>query len=293
MFDLPDAKRYEHYVSDIHRHTDFYRVRRDQLNGSDSESHHSEDEAVSNVLREKLRAKLASALDFSLESISPSAKDSEPAADAPMKDVDANPEDEEDEPEEFEFRLFASTTAEATKVVLESDKPVNLGEGTVLMPDRPLTYFLAPRSTGKLREKFDFAAVSGDDVMAYAEQRWWGREMPWKIIARIPANSSLTAAQTKIIAQKLPEGTKRKRNRPCKKDRMKKHIKQRTLKAKKEEEEKMMVSKEEHLKEKKKRLNHAKKLRRRAKEKEKKAATAGAAASDAPNSQKDAMSDSE
>ncbi|KAL1895532.1 hypothetical protein Cpir12675_003221 [Ceratocystis pirilliformis] len=258
MFELPDAKR----------------VRRHELNGSDSESHHSSDEEIDSIVREKLRTKLSSALEFSFDFVpaGKASKDACSSIDINMTDALGN-EEGTDEPEEFEFRLFASDAAQATKVVLESDKPVELGEGAVLMPSRPLTYYLAPRATGKLRDEFDFAAVSGDEVMAYAQQRWWGCEMPWKVVAGIPEKCSLTLPWTTIATSPLAGsngGAMRRRAKPCKKMRIKKHINERSERAEREEKERRNMSKEELLRDKKKRANLAKKQRRRAKAKENK-----------------------
>ncbi|KAL5611616.1 hypothetical protein BROUX41_000799 [Berkeleyomyces rouxiae] len=267
MFEIPDAKR----------------VRRNELNGSDMESDHSDNEELDNIVREKLRAKLASALEFNLDFAAPRLPaaqpvvDSLPATDTPVADGEAEAEADIDEPEEFEFRLFASSAAGPAKVVLEPDRPpAKVGAGAVLMPVRPLAYYLAARATGVRRAQFDAAAVSGDEVMAYARQRWWGYEMPWKIVARISAACDLTAptkgseANRARAAEAGAVGRTCKRNKLCKKMRVKKHIRDREEKRRKEEQEKVSLSKEEQLREKKKRANLAKKTRRKAKEKAKK-----------------------
>lgn len=140
------------------------------------------------------------------------------------------------------------------------------------LSQRPISYYIRGELSLHETEQFQRAAVTGQDVLAWAGQRAWGLEMPWrvtKITVTVKGKESADGQQQSVT------GTKKKR--PGKKSRI---VLRKRDKAKKEAAaalEKQKMSKEEHLKEKKKRLNREKKLKRRQKEKEKKLAQKGAA----------------
>ncbi|KAL2760519.1 hypothetical protein ACRALDRAFT_1059696 [Sodiomyces alcalophilus JCM 7366] len=132
---------------------------------------------------------------------------------------------------------------------------------------RPLSYYIAHPPTPTQQAEFAFAAVSGEDVLHRAQQRWWGVEMPWKV--------------THITVQAKaggggPQGTekdgKNPNRRPGKKKRIAMRAKAREAQRRAGEEEKAKLTKEEALREKRIRLNRQKNQKRRAKAKEAKAA---------------------
>ncbi|WYZ38883.1 hypothetical protein EsH8_III_000797 [Colletotrichum jinshuiense] len=254
MFELPDAKR----------------VRREDLEAS------SEDEAAGHgdqqdaELLAKLHARMAGMLDLSSTQTAPAAtKGSAPTTEDPSPEA----KDADDGPEEFEFRLF-TTTDPATKIALvDEDELAMQGDGDMLRK-RPMSYYIAEAPTSEEKAEFAFAAVSGEDVLGRAQQRWWGMEMPWRV-------TRVTAGAPKKGAKPTQEdgeeaGAAARRRRPGKKKRVALRMKERERKKKSEEQEKAKMGKEEALKEKKKRLNRLKKLRKRAKAKEGKKGEDGA-----------------
>lgn len=177
-------------------------------------------------------------------------------------------EDREEE-EEFEFRLF-STSAPTQHINLAEE--VHQGPA---MSQRPVEFYVRGPLTEEEKARFRAAAVSGEEVVMGARGRAWGLEVPWRvvrIVGAIRGKKGRGAEAGKVVGEAKGkgevEGEPKGRKRPGKKRRIALRIK---LKAAKEEEAKKM-SKGEHLKEKKKRLNREKKLKRRQKEKEKKMA---------------------
>ncbi|KAK2742138.1 hypothetical protein CKAH01_01565 [Colletotrichum kahawae] len=241
MFELPDAKR----------------VRREDLQSDSEDEAPVRDDAQDAALLAKLHARMAGMIDLgSLERPSSTPKKN---ADKTMGD------DAADEPEEFEFRLFS--TAPATKIALvDEDERAMEGDGDMVRK-RPLSYYIAEEASAAAKEEFAAAAVSGEDVLERAKQRWWGMEMPWRVTT-IPG-------KTKKTEQGGEDEEAARRRRPGKKKRIALRMKEREKKKKAEEAVQAKVGKEEALKEKKKRLNRAKKLRERAKAKEAKAAGGG------------------
>lgn len=169
-------------------------------------------------------------------------------------------EEEDAADEEFAFRLF-STAKPTQKVVLEEDVEPQ-GEGGLVGPGRPLSYYVVTNLSAKERLEYDFAAVSGDEILARSKTRSWGMEMPWKVTT------------IRVTRKARPEDTKAKdeakRRRPGKKQRISLRKKAKVKEEKQQAAAQKLIEKEEHIKDKKKRMNRLKKLRRRAKDKEKK-----------------------
>lgn len=183
-----------------------------------------------------------------------------------------NGDNEDEDLGEFEFRLFSSAAA-APKVVLENDKEAH-GEGG-LVARRPTSYFMVTDVPAELKRQYEFAAVSGEEVLDRSRWRSWGLDLPWKvtkITTSRKARPGDAGTETGRI-EEAPDPAKRKR--PGKKTRIALRTKERAKRAQEEMATKKQVDKEEHLKDKKKRLNRLKKLRKRAKDKEKKMAAKG------------------
>ncbi|KAK4237824.1 hypothetical protein C8A03DRAFT_34196 [Achaetomium macrosporum] len=263
MFELPDAKR----------------VRREELYDSSSDRHSSpEREDEEDVkLRAELNARLSSLLSLDLGC---------PAAAAPIpagpgtttnEPHTADGEGQEEKAEaEFEFRLFSS--APPQKVVLAPDAGEAKYDGPAVS-QRPILHYIRGELSPHEREQFRYAAVTGQDVLAWARQRAWGLEVPWRVTKiTVTVNGKGPGVdEQKRSADSASAGEKKKKKRPGKKRRIVLRKREKAEKAKKEALERQKMSKEEHLREKKKRLNHQKKLRRRQKEKEKKLAAKAAA----------------
>ncbi|KAK1989350.1 hypothetical protein LZ30DRAFT_744397 [Colletotrichum cereale] len=239
MFELPDAKR----------------VRREDLDVSSEDEASAHDEQQDAELLAKLHARMAGMLDLSGIDQAPAKTAAD--EDAPMTD---------DGPEEFEFRLF-TTTDPATKIALvDEDERALLGDGAMLRA-RPLSYYIAGEPTAEARAELAEAAVSGDEVLARARQRWWGMEMPWRV-TRVLGASGAAAAANPGKGEEGGDAEAARRRRPGKKKRVALRARERERKKKAEDQERAKMGKEEALKEKKKRLNRLKKLRKRAKAKD-------------------------
>ncbi|KAG8159392.1 hypothetical protein KVR01_011053 [Diaporthe batatas] len=275
MFEVPNAKR----------------VRRDQLYGSSSDGGDQDEQGVEDAEeRAKLNARLSSLLGLDLSAPAPSLAPGQgpDAADAHGHGHGGTEDQEERHDEEFEFRLFSGPTGTSApaKVVLDAsdDEDAPKGGGGFVRPERPQSYYLAGEATPDQRERYCYAAVTAEDIIAGASKRAWGLERPWRVVKislssrKARSNTAGSdAGATATSEDNTEDGAKRKR--PGKKRRIAVRIKARAEKEKREAEkarreaaEKQRISKEEHLLEKKKRLNREKKLKRRAKEKEKKLA---------------------
>lgn len=259
-----------HSHSLIHALTYFrIRVRREDLYSSSDEGEvhrYISSEQDASLLRQKLSSLLA------INLAAPPQHEAE--GDVSMADADQETqpplENEENQEEEFSFRLFSS--APTQKVVL-APKEDELQASTEEIPfkERPLSYYIQEPLTPEQQEQIRHSAMSAQDILALSKQRAWGLEVPWRVTKiEIVATKKPT---TMTAGGKIVEEGDKKKKRPGKKTRIKLRIREQ----KRKEEESKKLTKEEHLKEKKKRLNREKKLKRRQKEKAKKAAngTAG------------------
>jgi len=260
MFEIPEAKR----------------VRREDLNESDvSGDNDSEADAQ---IRAQLEAQVARSLGLDLDDahkqppITPSSHKA--AASRKTEDVGMKHGEEEEHagPEEYDFCLFGGAGAAPTKVVLEDDSEPQ-GEGAILK-QRPVSFYLAKDLSEEQRQRFRAVAVSGDEVLARSQSRWWNMELPWKV-THITTTKKASSGQQGTAVLVSADTTEAKRKRPGKKRRIALRMKERAEKDKMKTAAQLKEEKEEQLKEKKKRLNRLKKLKRREKEREKKQAAKG------------------
>lgn len=200
---------------------------------------------------------------------SSSGDDSDDPSEGNGADADVNV-DADDGLEEYDFCLFGGAGA-PTKVVLEDDSRPT-GDGG-LDARRPRTFYLAKEASEEEKERYLYAAVTGDQVLERSRQRWWGMEYPWRV------THITTTVKTGPDGKRQVQSSgddKAKRRRPGKKTRLAMRKKERTNKQQAEDAEKKAEAKEEHIKEKKKRMNRLKKMRKRAKSKDQKLAAKGA-----------------
>ena len=233
-------------------------------------------------MRAKLDAQLARAFaldDYSLTPASDPLEGRQPPESNSLKPGGGGGtvSDDEAREEEFEFRLF-STQNSTAKIVLKEDDILAGGEGGLVAPERPLSYYVASEATAEQLAQFEAAALTGDEVLERSKQRWWGMEMPWRVTSAVASTrKNLNAGDAENgDAMQIPDEGNRKK-RPGKKKRIAVRTKLRAqrerdmaTKKKLEEEERLKVEKEQHIMEKKQRLNRQRKLKRRAKEREKK-----------------------
>jgi hypothetical protein len=267
-----------------------HRVRREDLRDSSPESDSADEDERRAVLEAKLRERFAKTFATDNLDAPPAARLAATPKPAPAPKQDSNEEDTEadekettkpaakpQEPveEEFEFRLFKSAAPPAKIVLVEQNDDAPPPEGEMVRV-RPLSYYIAEPLTAEEKEKIEFAALSGEEVLRRSTQRWWGMEMPWKVthvssagkILRSETSRETMADQVERLTSADGEDGKIKRRRMGKKRRIAMRTKDREAKKKAEAEDKSKMTKEEHLKEKKKRLNRLRKLKRRAKAKE-------------------------
>lgn len=253
------------------------RVRREDLDASDGDWSEGGDDAE---IHARLNAQLARALGLDHSGSEAALSNVSAKQEVPMEpDDDAGAEAEDDG---YEFRLF-STSAQAPRIVLEDDN-VPTGNGGILAP-RPLSYYLVTDVSEGQKKQYEFAAMTGDDVLAQSRWKAPGLELPWKLntIKTTPRKSKKSSKGSSSGSD--ADTTKRKR--PGKKRRIALRTKERAKKAEAEELAKKKTEKEELVKDKKKRLNRLKKLRKRAKEKEKKLADRGEGGADGSESEND------
>ncbi len=148
--------------------------------------------------------------------------------------------------------------------------------------ERDRRFYIAGPATGVRKQRFMFAAVSGEEVLNLARRRAWGLEVPWRVksirVTSVPkskANASSEialkpgqshqAGQGEIMIQVDPsEKWKRK---PGKKRRLILRERQRKIVQREEVKKKERESKEEAERDKRTRRNREKKVKRKMKEK--------------------------
>ncbi|TVY41699.1 hypothetical protein LSUB1_G003163 [Lachnellula subtilissima] len=235
MFDLPDAKRV--------RRSDLYA--RSQSSPTPSEP----DPELEAQLQARLASLYGSAFDTSASTSTPKPSVAPNGKSQPDTEV-------EDEPAEFEFRLFSSgknDEAAPQKIVLEVEEE-ELGEGGFVRK-RDLAYYFAEKAVGEQKWQFESAALSGEDILDLAKRRAWGLEVPWRVTVLKTSVKSKTAggAADKMVAA----GKRKKRDEIEEKERRDKELKDETER------------------EKRTRRNREKKVKKKMKEKAKKAEGAG------------------
>ncbi|KAM0073856.1 hypothetical protein ACKRZS_014725 [Fusarium odoratissimum] len=250
MFEVPEAKR----------------VRREDLDKSDDGAENWSDDGICDAeLRATLNAQIARSLGLEILAESTpevamkdcSLTGGKESRDDDIGDSEAIPAAEDDQEEEFVFRLF-SKAPPSQKVVLEED-PGLTGDGT-FVSGRPLTYYVVKNISAERKHEYTVAAVSGDQVLARSHGRAWGLEVPWKV-------TKLAITRKARANEKPKDEVAQRKRRPGKKQRISLRKRAKEREERKAAEVKKMAEKEEHVKDKKKRMNRLKKLRKRAKAK--------------------------
>ncbi|KAM0518586.1 hypothetical protein ACHAPE_004350 [Trichoderma viride] len=264
MFEVPDAKR----------------VRREDLHASE-ESSWSESEADAE-LEARLNAQIAKSLGLD-ESAFRAPKPqtttlpivAKPKIEEKRKDEELSSDEEsepktpaeggEDDDEVYAFRLF-NAAGPAPQVVLENMNRVVEGK---MIRGRPLSYYFVTDMSPEMKQQYEMAAVSGEDVIERSKIRAWGLELPWRVttIKTTRKTTSKRGRGGAEAAAHVEDDQPAKRKRPGKKRRTAMRIEARAKAQAEEAAKQKMAEKEEHTKDKKKRLNRLKKLRRRAKKK--------------------------
>jgi hypothetical protein len=203
-------------------------------------------------------------------------------------DADAGPAQEDadkgEEEHAFEFRLFSGPSASAprTQKIVLDDEASELGECGFIRRERDRAFYIAAKAEGEARARFQFAALSGEDVLQGMKRRNWGLEVPWRV--RILRGTSLSALGQKvevrgIVTAQSADGASERRRKPGKKRRVILRERKRKIEAREEAKRKEREGKEEAEREKRTRRNREKKVKRKMKEKALKACNPEASAS--------------
>lgn len=147
-----------------------------------------------------------------------------PIESTPATPPQSTPAPEKEQPEEFEFNLFApslpksipahgdsdgmtiETPKKPQKIILEKDDDAEapMGEGK-LVRQRKDGWWMADITEAR-RKQFEDVAVGMEDIRRWTETRWYGWEKPWKVgvihTGLSPAEVA-GAARTAAIARKL------------------------------------------------------------------------------------------
>ncbi|PMD28682.1 hypothetical protein NA56DRAFT_675740 [Hyaloscypha hepaticicola] len=265
-FDLPDAKR----------------VRRSDLYTSRSPSS-SPGPAADPTLESALHSRLAALYGpIPIPSTDPAPSNptrtpkASASADADVQPEQENPQESQEEPHEFEFRLFSApkysndNDIQAQKIILASPSSEH-GDGGFVTRERDRRFYIAEPATGERKQRFVFAAVSGEEVLNLARRRAWGLEVPWRVKA-------IRYGQGEVLIQVHP--SEKGKRKPGKKRRIVLRERQRKVVQREEAKKRERERGEEAEREKRTRRNRVKKVKRKMKEKALKAGvSAGASGS--------------
>ncbi|TGO85995.1 hypothetical protein BPOR_0345g00060 [Botrytis porri] len=250
MFDLPDAKR----------------VRRSDLYTRSSSSSPEPPSPIDPDVSARFHDQLASL--YGPISLQPCANehslDPEPVNDA----LHSTPlEDDQDQAEEFDFRLFSNF--KEGKVVLKEEA---IDKGIFVVQERDMSYYFTGPIEGQRKEEYAIAAISGEDVLEGREKRYWGLEVPWRVrVVKIGVSGQKKLGSNGLLGVRNNSKEEKKR-KPGKKMRILMRERRRTIEAQEKAMTREKESKEEADKERRARKNREKKVKRKAKEKALKAA---------------------
>ncbi|CZT05620.1 hypothetical protein WAI453_004895 [Rhynchosporium graminicola] len=232
---------------------------------------------------------------------------------SPFSESQEDSEDEEDvterrrvrsptpEEHEYEFSLFrthsshpsSASQIQQPQTIILSSSP-GPGEGRILR-SRPISHYIVDTADGAKRAQWEYAAVSGEDVLRGQERRAWGLEVRWRV--RVLKNGELVVPSRDYFSESFAslkpmsgfrgdqdQSSEKKKVKPNKKRRIilrvqarKRELAEESRKKAEEMERKTREEKEEAAKEKKIRLNREKKMKRKLKEKARKAEAGGGA----------------
>ncbi|KAK5013528.1 hypothetical protein LTR60_003822, partial [Cryomyces antarcticus] len=240
MFDLPNAKR----------------IRRSDLQSTRSSPRSSPDSALLDLFRTRIQQEY----------------EETPAPILPTLG-NGNNGFNDDDAEELEFRLFASTfkTAQAPTQKIRLRSPsLDAGGPGFIQPHRTRAYYFTDSVSPERQTEYQRVAVSGQDVLARAQSPWPGCAYPWKV-------HTITASGTTVPlpspAELLNGPPKASRKRAGKKRRIKLRKAAVVEREKQALRGRSIAEKEAAEREKRTRRNREKNVKKKVKEKAKKAAT--------------------
>ncbi|KIX98413.1 uncharacterized protein Z520_05714 [Fonsecaea multimorphosa CBS 102226] len=292
MFEVPDAKRVKR--SDLFR---------DDGSGSPGSRGSSRSPSPARSLDNDEESILRSSYGFEYDFVAPNPPSRKPTLLAPGKSQpDVNPQDEEED-QEFQFRLFTSNsrsidrpsqpdapTADARIRLSRTPEPAALADSLslekahFLRPNRPDSYYFTSALPGEtieaLRSQYADVALSTADVLARAKStKWPGSALPWRLIhvellgkgRRRGARRLEDVAQSAASSAVSTIDTSTQRSKPSpKRPSKKRRILLRRRLALRQELAAQATATEETEREKRTRRNREKKVKRKEREKRKK-----------------------
>lgn len=188
--------------------------------------------------------------------------------------------------QEFEFRLFSGPSASAPALhrIILHDEDAEPGAGGFVRRERDRGFYIAARAQGEAKERYAFAARSGEEVVRGSRARNWGLEVPWRV-AVLRASSLRKEGKEAVAVTVGADQRGDVKKKPGKKRRIVLRERRRKNLAQEERKRKETESKEEAEREKKTRRNREKKVKRKMKEKALKAAGGGTLVGDVEGGQ--------
>ncbi|TGO09277.1 hypothetical protein BTUL_0173g00250 [Botrytis tulipae] len=253
MFDLPDAKR----------------VRRSDLYTRSSSSSPELPSPIDPEISARFHNQLASLYGpISFQSCATgNALNPESINDAPHSPP---LEDNQDQAEEFDFRLFSNV--QEGKIVLKEEA---IDKGIFVVQERDKSYYFTGPIEGQRKEEYAIAAISGENVLEGRGKRYWGLEVPWRVrVVKIGVSGQKKLGSNGLLGARNSSNGEKKR-KLGKKKRILMRERRRAIEAQEQAMTREKESKEEADKERRARKNREKKVKRKAKEKALKAAAGG------------------
>lgn len=178
----------------------------------------------------------------------------------------------------FEFRLFSNVTTKSPQIVVLKHEDDEDGDGTFVRKERDRSYYFSTPASGDRKAEIESMAVSGETILSRRNIRARGLEVPWRVktirVHSFPnPKSQDSITKFAIVAEDVDKD--RKKCKPNKKRRIILREKQRKKDKAEEERRKRNEGKEEAEREKRTRRNREKKVKRKMKEKAKKVGEVG------------------
>jgi len=135
--------------------------------------------------------------------------------------------------DEFDFRLFGNSVRAADqpshrpvqKITIRSPSPVRQEAGSIKSA-RPLSYYVSTAPSDAERQKIDFSALTGEQVLAQSQSLRPGSAYPWKVLHLSTANEAKSIRGTNSLFERLVNSdAPERRKRPSKKHRIKIRVK--------------------------------------------------------------------
>lgn len=188
--------------------------------------------------------------------------------------AESDKEDDRQEQEELEFRLFAPSSAHpeglVSRIRVKSPEP----NSELLIIQRSDSYYFAPEPNDVQKARFSYSAVAGSDVLSRSHMPWPGCQRPWRVITISASGKVLERLKKHGAASIEEDDVQRKRKRKGKKARI---AIRKKIESKKDRAAREAASREEKEvleKIKRARRNREKKLKQRERNKRKKAEAA-------------------